>query len=260
MGLGYCGLTLLGLFWATEVGAVSVPMVLTPSTPASQDPIYYGSALCEQAAFDCRTVKPRETWENLFPDETQRDLVQRLNRSYNHLRTGQQIVVPKNLSSTTLFDISPFPHYIDEKEKQIIVDQDKLAWAAYNEKGELLKWGPIASGRDKCPDSANSCRTLTGTYRVFSKEGVDCKSDVFPIGRGGAKMPYCMYFHKGFALHGSDDIPGYRASHGCIRMFVRDAKWLNYEFADSFSERNHLPGTKVVVRPVSAPSTYRSGR
>lgn len=66
-------------------------------------------------------------------------------------------------------------------------------------------------------------------------------------------MPYCMYFHKGLALHGSDDIPGYRASHGCVRMFTRDAKWLNEEWVEASNERNHFMGTKVVIRPVKTP-------
>ena len=39
-----------------------------------------------------------------------------------------------------------------------------------------------------------------------------------------------MFFHGGFALHGSYEVPGYHASHGCVRMFVNDAKWLNEEF------------------------------
>lgn len=68
-------------------------------------------------------------------------------------------------------------------------------------------------------------------------------------------MPYCMYFHKGFALHGSDDIPGYRASHGCIRMFTQDAKWLNEEFVSVNNERTNTLGTLVVVRPVLSSST-----
>ncbi len=62
-------------------------------------------------------------------------------------------------------------------------------------------------------------------------------------------MPYCMYFHKGFALHGSDDIPGYRASHGCVRMFIEDAKWLNQEFVEVGNDKTQLIGTKVVIRP-----------
>ena len=85
---------------------------------------------------------------------------------------------------------------------------------------------------------------------MFSKENEKCKSDIFPIGKGGAKMPFCMYFHKGFALHGSDDMPGFRASHGCIRMFIRDAKWLNEEFVDVSNDANQQMGTKVVVLPV----------
>jgi hypothetical protein len=121
----------------------------------------------------------------------------------------------------------------------------------YDADGNIVKWGPIASGRTKCSDSNKACLTMTGVFRVFSKENEKCKSDVFPIGKGGAKMPYCMYFHKGFAMHGSDDMPGYRASHGCVRMFTRDAKWLNETFVDVTNEAKNQPGTKVVVRPVS---------
>ena len=222
----------------------------SPLIPAGPEPVYYGPKLCENRSFECVKVESRESWESKFPDENQRDLVQRLNRTYNRLIPGQVLVVPKDLSKANLLELAPFPHQISDREKQIIVDQDKLAWGAYDANGQLVKWGPIASGRDKCPDSANSCRTLTGMYRVFSKEGPDCQSDIFPIGRGGAKMPYCMFFHKGFALHGSDDIPGYRASHGCIRMFVEDAKWLNHHFVDISSERNQQRGTLVIVKPV----------
>lgn len=233
---------------------------ISPFTPAGAEPIYYGTHLCTSPEYQCITIKHGETWEKLFPNEKDRDLVQRVNRTYNRLAVGQILVVPKQLSSLTLLDLAPFPHHIKDNERQIVVNQDKLAWGAYNEDGDLVKWGPISSGRDKCSDSANSCRTLTGVYRVFSKENAYCSSDVFPIGKGGAKMPFCMYFHKGFALHGADDIPGYRASHGCIRMFVEDAKWLNLNFVETSNEANGHMGTKVVVLPVSAPSTFITRR
>jgi len=32
-------------------------------------------------------------------------------------------------------------------------------------------------------------------------------------------------------MHGST-LPGYHASHGCIRMFEDDAHWLNKEFTE----------------------------
>ena len=218
---------------------------------APQEPTYYGTGLCAYPQFECVKVAPGQTWAKMFPDDTQREIVQKLNRSYNYLWTGKQIVVPRNLANTTLLDVAPFPQKISEHEKQIIVDQDKLAWGAYDEQGQLVNWGPISSGRDKCTDSNRSCRTMTGIFRVFSKENEHCKSDVYPVGKGGAKMPFCMYFHKGFALHGADDVPGYRASHGCVRMFVSDAKWLNESFVDIASDKNEYMGTKVVVRPVN---------
>ncbi len=228
---------------------------LASSSFAKDEPIYYGTALCKHPEFDCVRVGRSQSWERMFPDETQRDLVQRLNRTYNYLWAGRTIVVPKNLDKLTWKDISPFPLKIkpDEPVKQIIVDQDKLAFGAYDEKGNLVKWGPISSGSDRCSDNSSpTCRTKTGIFRVFSKENKKCKSGVFPLGRGGAKMPYCMYFHKGLALHGSNDIPGRRASHGCVRMFTRDAKWLNLNFVELSKEANKFLGTKVIVRPLKS--------
>ncbi|HAU0232940.1 TPA: L,D-transpeptidase [Legionella pneumophila] len=213
---------------------------------------FYGTALCAYPQYECIKVTGGQSWEKLFPDPVQRDIVQRVNRTYNYLWSGREIAVPKNLANINIFDVSPFPLKIQsENEKQIIVDQEKLAWGAYDAQGNLVWWGPISSGSDKCSDSNKVCRTLTGIFRVFSKENVRCTSHVFPIGRGGAKMPYCMYFHKGFALHGSDDIPGVRASHGCVRMFIQDAKWLNENFVELSSERNNFMGTKVIVRPLN---------
>lgn len=212
---------------------------------------FYGPGLCQYSQFKCIKVTSGQNWERLFPDPEKRDLVQRLNRTDNPLWPGKELVVPNDLSKMTLFDVSPFPLKIQgESGRVIIVDQDKLAWGAYDDQGQLVKWGPISSGRDKCSDSNNSCRTLTGIFYVFSKENEKCRSNIFPIGKGGAKMPYCMYFHKGFALHGSDDIPGYRASHGCIRMFPRDAKWLNLEFVTVTNKEKTRLGTKVIVRPI----------
>ena len=239
--------------------------VMAQVASAEDKPVYYGPGLCASPQYECVKVTHGESWAKLFPDEQQLDLVQRVNRSYNSLWPGKEIVVPRDLAHVTLLDLSPFPLKIaPENEKQIVVDQDKLAWGAYDEKGQLVKWGPVASGADRCSDNSSpTCRTMTGIFRIFSKEGERCKSNVFPIGKGGAKMPYCMYFHKGLALHGSADIPGYRASHGCVRMFTRDAKWLNEEWVDAANARNNFIGTKVVIRPVTLggqpTSPFKSG-
>ena len=211
---------------------------------------YYGKDLCHSPGFECHQVLAGDTWQNLFPDEQDRLVIQKINRTYNHLWAGRILAVPRIKGPFNLLDYAPFDALIKVNEPQVIVDQDKLAWAAYDATGKLLNWGPIASGSTKCSDSNNSCLTLTGMFRVFNKENEKCVSDVFPIGKGGAKMPYCMFFHKGFAMHGSDDMPGYRASHGCVRMFVEDAKWLNHEFVEISSDRNQQRGTLVIVKPV----------
>lgn len=228
---------------------LSALLILSVGAHAAQ---YYGLGLCAYPQYQCIKIEKGQSWDTLFPDEQQRDIVQRINRTYNTLWPGKEIVVPRDLTNKTLLDFAPFPlTIVPDGESQVVVDQDKLAWGAYDLSGHLIKWGPISSGRDKCSDSNNSCRTMTGIFHVFSKEGDKCRSNVFPIGKGGAKMPFCMYFHKGFALHGSDDIPGYRASHGCVRMFTRDAIWLNKDFVITASERNNYAGTKVVVRPLT---------
>jgi hypothetical protein len=214
---------------------------------------YYGKELCNYPPYHCLKVGRGQSWETLFPDKKQRDIVQRLNRTYNKLWVGKTLVVPQILVNKTLLDFAPFEQtIIPDGETQVIVDQDKLAWGAYDIQGHLVNWGPISSGRDKCSDSSQSCRTMTGIFYFFSKENEKCRSNVFPIGKGGAKMPYCMYYHKGFALHGSDNIPGYRASHGCIRLFTRDAYWLNHQFVVTASSDNNFIGTKIIVRPITS--------
>jgi peptidoglycan hydrolase-like protein with peptidoglycan-binding domain len=35
-----------------------------------------------------------------------------------------------------------------------------------------------------------------------------------------------MYFYAGWAIHGSDSVPSYPASHGCVRVSRADAVWL----------------------------------
>jgi peptidoglycan hydrolase-like protein with peptidoglycan-binding domain len=35
-----------------------------------------------------------------------------------------------------------------------------------------------------------------------------------------------MYFYKGWAIHGSTNVPSYPASHGCVRISNADSNWL----------------------------------
>jgi len=218
------------------------------------DTAHFGDGLCQDPHYKCITVKRGQNWQKLFPDADQRDIVQRVNRTNTALSRGKKIAVPRNLSQIDIFDVSPFPRQVNtDNEKLIIVDQDRLAWAAYDKEGSLVKWGPVSSGKDYCADEQRKCRSITGIYRIFEKKDKDCYSNIFPVERGGSPMPYCMYYYKGSALHGSFEVVGRRASHGCIRMFVEDARWLNEIFVDATDEEKGVQGTKVVIQNLTVP-------
>jgi hypothetical protein len=209
----------------------------------------FGEKLCQNPDFTCKIIK-HETWESLFPNPEERDIVKRVNRMNIRLRSGMEIAIPKNLERITIYDVSPFQRYIEPKgEKTIYVNQKELAWAAYDEEGELIWWGPISSGISTCRGALGTCETPSGSFRIVRKQGEECISTAFPRrldgNHGGAVMPYCMHFYRGFALHGSPEVPGYKASHGCVRMFTEDARWLNENFINTAEETGK--GTRVVL-------------
>lgn len=203
----------------------------------------YGARICKNdPEFYCYTVKRHDSWASLYKDPVQKDLVMRINRMNTAIYPGMKIAVPKNLNEPDI-DFSPFPKQINPPGEKVIfvsLDPNVLAFGAYDASGNLLYWGPVSGGQGYCPDVHRNCHTKIGTFAIYQKEGGGCYSTKFPVGRGGAPMPYCMFFHGGFALHGSYEVPGYNASHGCVRMFVNDAKWLNQDFTDI--------GTRVQIK------------
>lgn len=126
-------------------------------------------------------------------------------------------------------------------EKRFYFDPKVSAWAAYDEEGNRLMTGSASGGIDACEENATqSCRTVTGTFRIYNKRGLDCRSGEYPVStKGGAKMPYCMYFYQGFTIHAAYEVPEHPSSHGCVRVFPSAAKWLNEQFMQI--------GTKVII-------------
>jgi len=190
----------------------------------------YGSEICNSSPFKCYQVKHGESWQSLFPDEKKRDLVMRINRMNTRIYSGLVIAIPTS-NDTNVMDYSPMPKQISAPGgKLILVSLEKLAFGAYNSNGTLAYWGPVSGGKGYCSDLGSTCKTPRGKFSIQSKEGAGCISTMFPIGKGGAPMPYCMYFTYLYALHGYHEVPGYNASHGCVRVFISDARWLNREF------------------------------
>jgi len=88
----------------------------------------------------------------------------------------------------------------------------------YFEDGELFLSGPIASGKADSP-------TPTGRFSVLSKNKDKESSKYTNMIGTQAWMPYAMQFYGDYFIH-EGWLPGYAASHGCIRIDHYHAKLL----------------------------------
>lgn len=205
----------------------------------------YGVNLCHDSRFRCEKVQPGQSWASLFPNKMVREVVMRLNRTNVALDYRYTILIPRNLTNIDYMAYSPLPFYRNTHGHRLLfVNLSLFAFGAYDSDGSLLFWGPVSSGSDWCDDTKASCATAVGTFSIFKIEGANCVSGTFPIdlsagASGGASMPYCMYYHNGFAIHGSTLSGFVNRSHGCVRLFNDDAQWLNEHFVTL--------GTQVIV-------------
>ncbi|HVE74960.1 MAG TPA: L,D-transpeptidase family protein [Mycobacteriales bacterium] len=89
--------------------------------------------------------------------------------------------------------------------------------------GKLARILPVSSGNGARYEQKNGtqARALTpvGWYRIQRRIRGERKADL-----GSLYDP--QYFYKGWAIHGSNSVPPYPASHGCIRVTRTDALWL----------------------------------
>lgn len=135
-------------------------------------------------------------------------------------------------AATVMSDVSTQPSLIMNEDyalNSFVYNPRTLQWSAL-QNGRVVRTGHGSGGNNYCRDIRRSCRTPTGVYHIVSKGGAGCRSSRYPVGRGGAPMPYCMFFSKLYAIHGSPDVPNYNASHGCIRVRPSDARWLSQNF------------------------------
>ncbi len=140
-------------------------------------------------------------------------------------------------------DESVFPDTIQPPIANIFIfDPNKNIWAVYDKAGDKVGTGIAAGGKDFCADTDEKCRTVEGEFTVFRSEDKDCTSKTFPIDEGGgAPMPNCMFFYKGYAIHGSKHVPKANVSHGCIRVSEKAAEWMNKNYIKE--------GSLVLVEP-----------
>lgn len=151
----------------------------------------------------------------------------------NRLRTNIQLIIPDTVLAT--FDsYSPFPNQLQAGQnipKLFVVNQRIQLFAAY-ENGNLVRFGPVSTGKKATP-------TPNGLYHTNYKK----KSKVSTVD-GDWVMPWYTNIHntEGIALH-QYALPGYPASHSCVRLYEKDAMWV-YNWADGWQLSDN--GQKVL--------------
>jgi len=165
-----------------------------------------------------------------------------LNRKeLGYIRVGDTILIPdKFYYDMRAYTIFPF-YYKEAKDipKIILVSNKWQSYACY-EYGKLVRFAAANTGKEKTP-------SYPGRYALVWKAELRRSSlDSNWI------MPYTWNFHRfaGSAFH-KFDMPGYPASHSCIRQFLDDAKWL-FKWGegakyDSNKVPIHLSGTPVII-------------
>lgn len=149
--------------------------------------------------------------------ESQIALLEKLNRSdRRHLVTLEEIVVPRRWDREEVA-YSPLPErYAPARkyEKVIVVYKPAQVFGAYS-RGRLERWGPVSTGAQKS-------RTPSGAFHLNWKS----KGQHSTVNRNWF-LPWYFNFHnkRGHSFH-EYELPGKPASHGCIRLLSRDARWL----------------------------------
>lgn len=158
------------------------------------------------------------------------------------------LAVPDKID-TTLMMYSPFPTHLDildEVHKIVLFSYPIQAYALY-EKGNLVKWGPTSLGKK----NAQTKRGLM--FANWKKELAISTVD------SDWKLPYNFNIHNtlGIGWH-QYDLPGFPASHSCLRLLEDDAKFL-YKWADQWTLNKGGTSVKANGTPVIVYGDYNWG-
>ncbi|KQR93453.1 hypothetical protein ASG01_09725 [Chryseobacterium sp. Leaf180] len=189
--------------------------------------------------------KMRDSMFSVFAkkyNERERYAILALNRLDSRSKwNADTLVVPAKID-TTLMSYSPFPMQIDVLsgvKKFVIFSYPIQAYGVYSN-GTLVKWGPTSMGKK----SAQTKRGLT--FANWKK-----KLAISTV-KSEWKLPYNfnIWNSEGIGWH-QYDLPGYPASHSCLRLLLNDAKWL-YNYADTWilnpgGATTKAKGTAVIV-------------
>jgi hypothetical protein len=120
------------------------------------------------------------------------------------------------------FSISTRPSGVGANEKWIDVNLTNQTVIAYE--GDTPVFATLTA------TGARGFETVTGLYRIYVKHRTAPMRSPYGDRRpyNYADVPYIMYFHRGYGLHGSywHDLYGSVQSAGCVNLSPHDSQWL----------------------------------
>ncbi len=209
--------------------ATQTPAVAAPSI---QDSLYHTITI---ASADAAT----ELAGIVGPDNVQTVLeINRIDTA--NIAKGRVLIIPNSFDDPAA--LSPFPATVTaafDIPKLMIVDQAVQAFAIYNN-GALVRWGGVNTGKQSTPTPNRLYFANWKGKRVVSSED---DSWILPW--------YVNLDNKeGISMH-QYELPGYPASHSCVRLLEQDAEWI-YNWVDQWSVADDdqtvlHEGTPVIV-------------
>ena len=187
-------------------------------------------------------LESSKTWLEANKSDTSKlDIVTAINRVDNKtISSLDSLIIPSNFDGDIAYYL-PFPMEVaslNEVDKIIIFSYPAQAFAAY-ENGSLVYSGPTNMGRKKD-------QTPTGLF--FTNWKAEQTTSTFND-EWDLKWNFNIENKLGVGFH-EYSLPGYPASHSCLRLQEKDAKYL-YDFADQWilkdKENVAVKGTPVVV-------------
>lgn len=218
----------------------------SPDTTAVVQPVrdsifnYQISFPVHWSSFKLKGISSLKILDSLYGKDGRRTILALNRMDQRNIRRGDSIVVPDTILH--LISYSPFPFELPEANpipKLLLISRKIQAFAAY-ENGILRKWGPTSTGR-------RSKQTPDGLFSMNwkSKETISTIDSTWIL-------PFYFNFHnkEGIAVH-EFSMPGYPASHACVRLLRDDAQWIWY-WAEQWivtpdGERVAAHGTPLIV-------------
>ncbi|WPR72893.1 L,D-transpeptidase [Flavobacterium sp. NG2] len=187
-------------------------------------------------------MAPTKTWLNANEkDDVKMTIVMDLNRTdASNIKKMDSIIIPTTFEGKRE-DYLPFPLQLEALKnisKIIFFSYPTQTFAAYKN-GTLVYTGPTNMGREKDP-------TPTGLFFTNWKaeETTSTFNDEWEL-----KWNFNIENKLGVGFH-QYELPGYPASHSCLRLREKDARFL-YDWADQWvladTENIKAKGTPVIV-------------